>query len=133
MDIEDRLRRELQETAARIRSEARSALGDDAAAAFAEPRALVDAIDGVQQALEHEMVLATRSRLHERARQLAGALERLRDGRYGVCEECGDAIAPARLVALPEVATCVACQSRRESAVGRFEREPASAFADVRD
>ena len=33
------------------------------------------------------------------------------------CEECGEDIPPARRRALPGVRTCIACQSRRDSAV----------------
>jgi DnaK suppressor protein len=65
------------------------------------------------------MTLATRSRLRQKAQRLAGALERLRDGRYGVCDECEGPIAPARLAALPEVTTCVVCQSRLEMIAAR--------------
>ena len=63
---------------------------------------------------DREMNFATRSLLVERANKLAEALERLRGGEYGVCEECGEAIAPARLRAMPEVTTCVRCQDRLE-------------------
>jgi DnaK suppressor protein len=63
---------------------------------------------------DREMNFATRSLLVERANRLAEALERLRDGEYGVCQECGEAIAPARLKAMPEVMTCVRCQDRLE-------------------
>ena len=38
---------------------------------------------------------------------------------YGVCEECEGPIAPKRLAALPEVTTCVVCQSRLEMAAAR--------------
>jgi RNA polymerase-binding transcription factor DksA len=60
------------------------------------------------------MNFATRSLLVERANRLAEALERLRGGDYGTCQECGEAIAPARLKAMPEVTTCVRCQDRLE-------------------
>jgi DnaK suppressor protein len=45
---------------------------------------------------------------------LSAALDRLNEGQYGTCVECGEAIAPARLQALPEVQTCVRCQDRIE-------------------
>ena len=60
------------------------------------------------------MTFATRSLLAERTNRLAEALERLRDGTYGTCQECAEAIAPARLKAVPEVTTCVRCQDRLE-------------------
>jgi len=60
------------------------------------------------------MSFTTRSLLVERARKLGQALERLRSGDYGRCEECDELIAPARLRAMPEVTTCVRCQDMRE-------------------
>jgi DnaK suppressor protein len=54
-----------------------------------------------------------------RARQLAEvnrALEDIEAGRYGVCRECGEAIAPARLKVLPFATRCVACQASLETA-----------------
>jgi RNA polymerase-binding transcription factor DksA len=43
--------------------------------------------------------------------QLRAALLRLDEGVYGCCERCEEPIAPARLEALPEVTTCIACAS----------------------
>ena len=68
------------------------------------------------------MSWAVRSRLVERADRLAEALDRLRQGTYGVCEICGDRIAPARLRVLPEVTTCVACQGAEEGRARRAVR-----------
>jgi len=52
-----------------------------------------------------------------RARQLADvtrALEDVNAGRYGICRECGAAIAKARLKAMPFATRCVACQAQLE-------------------
>jgi DnaK suppressor protein len=52
-----------------------------------------------------------------RVRQLADvtrALEDINAGRYGICRECGEAIAKARLKAMPFATRCVACQTRSE-------------------
>jgi len=43
-------------------------------------------------------------------------LERLREGRYGVCQECEDEIPPERLQAMPWTVLCVDCQRQREAA-----------------
>ena len=40
---------------------------------------------------------------------IARALERLAEGRYGQCERCGRAIAPERLAARPAASTCITC------------------------
>lgn len=40
---------------------------------------------------------------------IRGALERLERGGYGVCERCGEPIAPKRLAIRPMAARCVGC------------------------
>jgi phage/conjugal plasmid C-4 type zinc finger TraR family protein len=54
-------------------------------------------------------------RLARRAKVLAIALERVRDGSYDSCEECGGRIPKARRRALPGVTTCLQCQELGES------------------
>ncbi len=41
--------------------------------------------------------------------QLKAALQRVDDGSYGSCAACGEAIAEARLDALPDTTYCVIC------------------------
>jgi DnaK suppressor protein len=40
---------------------------------------------------------------------LVGALKRLEEGTYGRCTECGEAIAPGRLMIYPETEVCAGC------------------------
>jgi DnaK suppressor protein len=54
-------------------------------------------------------------------RAVEQALQRLRDGSYGTCVGCGEAIAPSRLRALPEAAQCIRCATQNER-----PRRPAS-------
>jgi len=52
-----------------------------------------------------------------RARQLAQvnrALDDIDAGRYGICRDCGEPIAKARLKVMPFATRCVACQARIE-------------------
>jgi RNA polymerase-binding transcription factor DksA len=70
--------------------------------------------DVAQASERRDMAFMQRERLAGRIDRLTRALERLASGTYGVCEECGRAIDPARLAALPEVAVCRECQERRE-------------------
>jgi DnaK suppressor protein len=49
------------------------------------------------------------------------ALERLRRGLYGVCDECGEEVSLERLRVMPFTAHCIDCQhqrERRKAAVG---------------
>ena len=48
-------------------------------------------------------------------REVEGALERLRDGTYGTCMECGMPVSRKRLEALPWARFCVTCQERHQS------------------
>lgn len=80
-----------------------------------------DEFDEAQEIVRREIGFATRELLVERVHRLQMALDRLRDGDYGTCVECGEPIAPARLRALPEVQTCVRCQDRIERLGRRLE------------
>ena len=51
-------------------------------------------------------------------RALEAARERLKDGGYGTCIECGSDIGFERLKAFPAALRCVQCQSRREKTYG---------------
>ena len=50
----------------------------------------------------------------ERLREVEDALDRLEEGTYGICEDCGAAINLERLTVLPFSTCCVQCQKRRE-------------------
>ena len=46
--------------------------------------------------------------------KIESALERLEEGSYGKCEECGAKIPKSRLHAIPYVTSCVKCASQQE-------------------
>ncbi len=80
-----------------------------------------DGFDDIEANELREIGFATRELLVERVQRLRAALERLREGEYGICVECGESIAPARLRVMPEVQTCVRCQDRLERLGRRLE------------
>jgi len=43
------------------------------------------------------------------------ALLRMEKGVYGICRDCGDPIAPARLNAIPWTRVCIACKQKQNS------------------
>jgi len=57
-------------------------------------------------------------RLRDRDRRLISkiehALQRLEDGTFGLCEQCGKAIAAARLRARPVTTLCISCKTASE-------------------
>ena len=70
--------------------------------------------EDVQRAAEQwdATVLANLGETDARALlEVVEALRRLDRGEYGVCESCGEPIAPARLDALPATPTCIECAS----------------------
>jgi DnaK suppressor protein len=109
--MRERLEEELIRATDRLRQMARGALEEASGATTAT---LGDEADESVASEEREMRFGARHFLVERVTQIRGALQRLAEGRYGVCVDCGEAISPARLRALPEVETCIRCQDRRE-------------------
>ena len=57
--------------------------------------------------------------LDQNREQVERALERLREGSYGICEGCGRRIPEARLQYQPAATRCVECQSHWDRINGR--------------
>jgi DnaK suppressor protein len=113
-EIKKTLEVELNRMVERMRHMGGRATSVETIATIGNTIQLADEVDVSQVNEGREMAFATRSLLAERTNRLADALERLRDGTYGTCQECAEAISPARLKAVPEVTTCVRCQDRLE-------------------
>ena len=43
------------------------------------------------------------------------ALYRMERGTYGICRDCGDPIAPARLEAIPWTRVCISCKQKQNA------------------
>ncbi len=58
-------------------------------------------------------------RIRDRERKLIAkineALDRLDDGTFGICEECGEEISEARLKARPVTTLCIDCKKKQEN------------------
>ena len=92
-----------------------------------------DEVDGLQANESREVGLATRELLMERVKRLSAALDRMSEGAYGTCVECGDAISAGRLRATPEVQTCVRCQDGIERVARHVDRSRHSVFGTSDD
>ena len=53
-------------------------------------------------------------------KKIAHALEKFDAGEYGVCENCGEKISPARLEARPVAQFCIDCKTEMESNERRY-------------
>lgn len=66
--------------------------------------------DAGTDTFEEEKALALEAHLVGLLGKVDEALRRFEQGTYGICEECGQPIAPERLEALPYATTCLKCQ-----------------------
>jgi DnaK suppressor protein len=71
---------------------------------------LSELADAAQVVEERELGTQLLDWLVGRCIELRGALHRIDDGTYGVCEDCDEFIHPERLHALPEAIRCLDCQ-----------------------
>lgn len=63
---------------------------------------------------EHALELRTRDRERKLLKKVQAAIKRIDDGDYGYCEETGDPIGVARLMARPTATLSLDAQQRRE-------------------
>lgn len=83
-------------------AQAREAVGDDWAVADAE----------------RDLNIALEERESAELVAIADALQRVEDGSYGLCIDCGVDIGTARLHANPTALRCVTCQTKAEQSQG---------------
>jgi DnaK suppressor protein len=68
---------------------------------------------------DDEVVAAVVDRRARQLEEVNRALADIDAGRYGICRECGEPIAKARLKVMPFATRCVACQARAEEGLDR--------------
>ena len=62
----------------------------------------------------HEMELRLMTEEGNVLELIENAIQRLVDGKYGICQDCGERISEARLEARPYAVYCIKCKSARE-------------------
>jgi DnaK suppressor protein len=90
-----------------------------AAEESATANTFVAGAEGAMAAETDDEVIAL---LHHEQAELAAAqaaLQRIEQGEYGYCAECGDVIGAQRLQVVPEALLCVSCQDMAEHRKGR--------------
>ena len=58
---------------------------------------------------EWELTLALRQQAQAKVETTRRALEKVDEGRYGICEQCGSPINPERLEIVPLATLCINC------------------------
>ncbi|HEX5125488.1 MAG TPA: RNA polymerase-binding protein DksA [Rhodocyclaceae bacterium] len=79
-----------------------------------EQESVADPADRATVEEEHALELRTRDRERKLLKKIDQALARINDDSYGYCEETGEPIGLARLLARPTATLSVEAQTRRE-------------------
>jgi DnaK suppressor protein len=96
-------------------SQQRAGLGR--ADAAAQARSLLQG-DGASAETQLDLTMALQEREAAELNDIDAALQRLSDGSYGACVDCGADIPRPRPLASPTALRCIACQSVQEKAQG---------------
>jgi len=99
-------RRDLQANIASLEDEAR----DSGEAEVRDTTDDATAAQGTSESLQEDAIES------ETLIQVEDALQRIEDGTYGKCSDCGRPIEPARLEAVPWAAYCLEDQAKRDQA-----------------
>ena len=91
--------------------------------------ASADDLDRMLRATERELAVRSLEAATTRRREVRAALQRIREGSYGICQECDEPISPARLAALPWAALCIRCQESADCACAARSGRPAFPMA----
>lgn len=73
-----------------------------------------DEIDLATGEISRELDAKITMRQHRQVKEIQDALDRLKHGEYGICEDCGDPIPEQRLRLFPAARLCVRCQEEAD-------------------
>lgn len=73
-----------------------------------------DPADRATAESDRAFTLRLRDRERRLIKKIQEALDRIDDGSFGICEECGEDISIPRLKARPVTTLCIHCKSRQE-------------------
>jgi len=107
------------------RRELRESLGE-LTEAQPQPIDAIQASEGTEDAEEAAVDInemederAIRANERELLQEVEAALERIRQGTYGICTNCGRPISEKRLEAIPWASLCIDCEEQLEEAQGQ--------------
>ncbi len=83
---------------------------------------LTDTADIASNIIEEQVVMSLAQVEAKEIEQIDNALEKLKSGKYGICEICGKKINKQRLMAIPFVDLCIKCKEAEEI-YGRLDNE----------
>ncbi|QJT08570.1 RNA polymerase-binding protein DksA [Oceanidesulfovibrio marinus] len=81
---------------------------NDAMEVYADPA------DRATMESDRAFTLRLRDRERMLIKKIQSAIDRIEDGSFGICDECGEDISIARLKARPVTKLCIDCKSKQE-------------------
>jgi len=73
-----------------------------------------DPADRATAESDRAFTLRLRDRERKLIKKIQKAADRIEDGKFGICQECGDDISVQRLKARPMTTLCINCKSKQE-------------------
>lgn len=74
-----------------------------------------DPTDRASLEADRNFMLRIRDRESKLIKKIKQALERIKNGTYGICESCGEEISIKRLKARPVTTQCIECKAKEEA------------------
>jgi DnaK suppressor protein len=74
-----------------------------------------DPTDRATYEADRNFELRIRDREHKLIKKVRKALDRIEDGSFGICEECGEEISIKRLKVRPVTTQCIECKTKEEA------------------
>ena len=74
-----------------------------------------DPTDRASVEWDRNFMLRIRDRERKLIMKIREALERIDEGTFGICEDCGEEIGEARLEARPVTTLCINCKTKQEA------------------
>jgi DnaK suppressor protein len=74
-----------------------------------------DPTDRATLEADRNFMLRIRDREHKLIKKIKKALDRIEDGTFGICDNCGEDISFARLKARPVTTQCIDCKTKQEA------------------
>ncbi len=133
----DELRRMLDDRRQQILSEVHGKIRDARAeGSWSQKHEVLDQGESSEADIQEDIEFALIQMKAETLNRINEALNRLEEGTYGFCFECGDEITEARLRALPFAVRCKDCEEARETAEQRErlmqqKRGPSALYFDM--
>jgi len=118
-NISDTFTRQLQQLRAEVLAQLRAQRGGELGRAESAAQARqTESDDWASAETERDLAFALQERESAELVAIDEALQRIADGSYGLCVDCGAQIATARLHANPTALRCVGCQEKAEQSPG---------------